>query len=208
MQKIIDGRAVPAELSLYEQRANSADHRPGLTGRDGADQKFSTRLMCKMVVWLPRDARTADRNGTLYVRTDTDALLVALNVKDERLWVENCDQLRRWTAEHARRLQRLSEDKKCEQRPRAKFQGRREAAALKYRRRLDSLCHEVAAHLANFAARRRFAVVRYDDTMQQYCPRLPWGKLRDLIEQKLDERGIQFERPDAKAGAAANDKPS
>jgi hypothetical protein len=201
VSQLLEGKAVSAELALYERRVNGGDHRPSRSERDGGGQQYATRLMCKMVMWLPRKEAASGKAGTLFVRTDSESLLLALDIKGERLWVENCDQVRRWTAEHYRRLNRWSEDQKAKQRPHAKHQGRRETAAEKYRRRLDSLCHEVSSHLAEFAGRRRYAVVRYDDSNQSYCTQFPWAKLRGQIEHKLSERGIQFERCDGEEDA-------
>ena len=192
--QLLNGEAVGAELALYEQRVNGGDHRPSGSERDRGGQQYATRLMCKMVMWLPRKTDARDNSGTLFVRTDSESLLLALDPKGERLWAENCDQVRRWVAEHQRRLSRWNDDQKAEQRRSAKHQSRREIAAKKYQGRLDSLCHEVSAHLATFARRRRYAVVRYDDSNQSYCTQFPWAKLREQIKQKLSEQGIQFER--------------
>lgn len=192
VRQLLAGEAIGAEMALHERRSHGNDHRPQSTGRDSGGQKYVSRLMCKMVLWLPRK-EAKGKTGTLFVRTDSESLLLALDVKGERLWVENCDQAKRWTAEHSRRMNRWSDDQKAEQRPIAKYQSRRESAALKYRHRLDSLCHEISAHLANFAARRRYATVQYDDSVQSYCSQFPWAQLREQIRTKLDERGIQFD---------------
>lgn len=193
VHQLLDGKAIRSEMSLYWRRSNGNDHRPKGKGRDSGGQKCASRLMCKMVMWLPRKEAVDGKKGTLLVRTDSDSLLIALDIKGQKLWIENCDQVRRWTAEHARRLNRWNDDQKAEQRPVAKYQSRRESAALKYRRRLDSLCHEVSTHLANFAARRRYATVQYDDSLQSYCVRFSWALLRERIKTKLDEHGIHFE---------------
>jgi len=201
--QIVRGEAAAAELALYERRTGQAGHRPGIAGRDAGGQKTTARLMAKLVAWFPRPP-AREGSGTLYVRTDSDALLIALDVKDERLWVHNADQVRRWTAEHARRVQRWSDDQKAEQRPQARFASRRQAAVLKYRNRLDSACHEAAAQLIGFARRRRFAAIRYDDAVQSYCTRFPWEKLRRLVAEKADAAEIRFERPgDAETPATA-----
>lgn len=62
-RQIVAGNAVPGELALYRRR----DH-----------------LFCKIVAWIPRQATDTRREGVLSVRTVEDALLVALNTKDER----------------------------------------------------------------------------------------------------------------------------
>ena len=204
VHQLLAGEAIKAELALYEKRSNSGDHRPQSTGRDGGGQKSASRLMCKMMMWLPRKETTKDKTGTLFVRTDTESLLLARDAKGKRLWVDNCDQVRRWTAEHKQRMSRWSDDQKAERQPTAKFRSRRETASLKYKHRLDSLCHEISAHLAEFAGRGRYAAVRYDDSSRSYCVQFPWAKLRERIQIKLDEQGIQFEWSSAAKKAEAS----
>ena len=167
------GEAIPGEAALYQR---------------------GSRLMCKMVAWLPR-ATAAEKpaESELRVATSKDALLVAVNLKDEKLWTYDGDHLRRWSAEHRKQLQRWSEDQKYETRPVPTFAERRAAAARKYRDRMDSATHEIAAQLADYAARRRFSVVRYDDTERGFCMGFPWYRLRTLIEEKLSVRDIGFQ---------------
>ena len=43
------------------------------------------------------------------------------------------------------------------------------------------------------AARRKFAVVRYDDSVRSYLEAGPWARLRQLIGEKLDAAGIRLE---------------
>ena len=150
-------------------------------------------VMCKMVAWLPRAAAIPSHEGTLIVRTDAEALIVALNLKDERLWTYHGDQARRWSAEHRRFVARLADDTKAEHRPVAPFAARREAAAHKYRDRMASLTHQVSAMVAGYAKRRKFAGVRYDDAMRDFCPQFPWFALRAKIAEKCDAAGIEFE---------------
>jgi hypothetical protein len=171
LKQIIDGSARPGELSLYQQ---------------------SNLIMCKIVAWLPRGI-SPERAGTLYVRTDSAGLLVALNAKEHRLWNYHGDHILRWSAEHRKQLQRWSDDEKAEQRPVPPFAQRRENAARKYRSRMHSACHQVSAMIAGYAVRRRFAVVRYDDKVRDFCPQFPWFRLRELIAEKLDAAGITFD---------------
>jgi hypothetical protein len=172
MRKIISGQAIRGELNLL---------------RRGSD------IICSAVTWLPRPARQEERTGVLTVRTSTDSLIVAFNAKDERLWIYNGDQLRRWQAEHQRQLQRWAEDTKAEHRPIAPFAERRADAVRKYRNRLATACHEVASLIVNYAARRRFAAVFYDDSVHTYCEAFPWFELKSKIIQKCDAAGVLFE---------------
>lgn len=168
---IAKGSAVQGELAIYER------------GRD---------VMVKMVTWLERPAgMAAIADKVLPVRTSTDELLVALDAKSERLWKYNGDHLRRWSAEHREQLQRWSEDAKYEQRPVPAFAERREQAAAKYHRRMQSAAQEIAAQLTGYAARRKFASIRYDDAVQTFAE-LPWFALRERIAAKCDEAGIEF----------------
>jgi len=47
--------------------------------------------------------------------------------------------------------------------------------------------------IAGYAERRRFASVRYDDRVQEFCPQFVWAKLRSLVAEKLDAAGIELE---------------
>jgi hypothetical protein len=197
--------AMVGELALYRQRANAAAHRSGVAGRDSGGQKAYYRVICKMVAWLPREP-TSKGEGVLFARTDKDSLLIALNAKEEKLWVLNSDHVRRWEAEYRRKLERWSNDQKAENRP-PKFQSRREADSMKYRRRIHSACHEAAVQLVNYAARRRFGVIRYNDGTRDFVGQFPWDLLRGLVREKADAKGITFELVDA-SGAVAEDGPA
>ena len=188
---IVQGRAIQSEITLIRQRVSGGSNRssPG-TQRDGGGQRFSTRLMCKIVGWFPRTPKK-DRTGTMFVRTDADSFLVALDVKQQKLRVWNCDHVRRWISEHTRRINRLSDDQKAEQRPLAKFQSRREADAWKFRNRIDSCIREAVAQVAGVADRMRFAEVKLDDTDRSYFgARFDWSGFLGRLKTKLDELGI------------------
>jgi hypothetical protein len=149
-------------------------------------------LLVKLVGWLKREEKKADKPGmTLIVRTGADHLLSALDVKEERLWIENCDHVARWISEHRRNLQRWSEDQKAEQRPVASFAERRFHATEKYHHRMQSAIQEVAAHVSNFAQRRHASIVRYDDT-ERWLPDFPYAAFEARLRMNLDEREITF----------------
>jgi hypothetical protein len=136
-RQIAEGEAVAGELAIYD--------------RGG--------VMVKMAAWLPRQESQAARSDVLSVRTGKDCLLIAFNAKDETLWRYNGDHLRRWAEGHRNQLHRWSEDLKFEQRPVPSFDERRRAAVRKFRDRMDSATHEIAAQFAGYAARRHFAQV-------------------------------------------------
>lgn len=170
-RQIVSGGAVQGELALMSRDKD---------------------IMCKLVAWLPR-GESKERSGVLTARSTAEELLVALNAKDEKLWTYNADHIVRWGMEHRRQIQRWAEDQKAEHRPVPPFAKRREDAAAKYRRRMDSACHQVAAMLLGYAERRCFAQIRWDDSDQSYAPQFPWFKLRTLIAEKADAKGIRFE---------------
>jgi hypothetical protein len=175
IDQMIDGSATRGQMALYEK---------------------GKVLMCKMVSWLPREKDTiaADaRTGTLMIRTANDSLIVAANAKNDQLWTYHGDHIRRWSAEHRVQLQRWSDDHKAEHRPVPPFAERRQAAAVKYRNRMNSACHEVAALVAGYAQRRRFAAVSYTDAVRDFCPTFPWYQLRQLLAEKLDAAGLAFD---------------
>ncbi len=77
----------------------------------------------------------------------------------------------------------------------------------KQHRRVTSAIQEVAAHVASFAARRKFAAVVYDDSGRGFMgDGFPYFQLADRLAVNLDERGIEFDyRGD---GAAYKKKPA
>jgi hypothetical protein len=172
VEQMVKGEAICGECAIY---------------------KRGTATMAKMVAWMPRPQGRAEKSGTLIVRTSSDSLLVAVNAKDERIWVWNADQVRRWHAEHRWQLGRWAEDQKAENRPVPDFAERRSAATRKYRNRMEAACHQASGYVAGYAARRRFEAVSYDDRVRDYCEDFPWARLRSLLGIKLDGAGIRFE---------------
>jgi len=170
-RQIASGAAVPGEAAIYQR---------------------GTALMVKLVAWLPRATVTDKREGTLIVRTAPDALLIAVNSKDERIWTYHGDHLRRWAAEHRKQLQNWADDQKYESRPVPAFAERRHAAAVKFSDRMGSALHEIAAQLVGYAVRRKFSSVELDDNARSYIEAFPYFRLRVLIAEKLDAAGIEF----------------
>lgn len=170
LRQLASGEATPGEAAIYAR---------------------GEALMIKLVAWLRRPAAPVDRRGTLTLRTVQDVFLAAFGSKGERLWVYNGDHLRRWSAEHTRQLRRWSEDSGRESRP-APFAARREAAVEKYRNRMDSAAHQIAANVARYAAERNYAAVQYDDSERSYCKDLPWFRFKTLLQEKLSALGVEF----------------
>ncbi|HTA71925.1 MAG TPA: hypothetical protein VK776_26765 [Bryobacteraceae bacterium] len=172
VSKIVSGEAVRSELIIY-QRSND--------------------IVCKFLAWLPRPTLQEHRSGILTVRTAAHALIVAFTATDEQIWTYNGDQLRRWQAEHRVRLQRWAEDSKAEHRPAPPFAERRTNAVRKYRDRMATACHTIGSLVVNYAIRRQFAAVRYDDSDRTYCEQFPWFELKLRIAEKCDAAGLDFE---------------
>ena len=188
---IVSGAAVQGELAIFRRRAGESRLDQGQQRERENGARVSFDIFVKLVAWLPRKPR-GERSGVLYVRTDKDSLLLALDAKDERIWYLHADHVRRWQAEHRRWLNRWSDDRKAEQRPDATFAARRSAAVVKHRRRIEAFLKQAAAQLAGFAARRNFAEVRYNDAERGYCAEFPWYALAEKLRNKLDESCITF----------------
>jgi hypothetical protein len=189
---LVSGAAIRGELSILRQRVGGNENRNGMTDRDSGAQRAHFRVMLKMVGWFPR-SRRAPAAETLLVRTGQSAFLIAVDGSGRRIWRLNADHVRRWTVAHRRRLQRWSDDQKVEERPRASFQSRREAAALLFRRRVDTFQNEAAAQLAEFARRKKVATILFDDSDRDYFEQFDWTGFRQRLLTKLDELGIAFE---------------
>lgn len=171
---ILRGYAVPGEAALYE--------------------KGST-LMCKLVAWLPRRAQDGNYgDNVLFVRSTPDALLAALNVKEEKLWQYHASHIHNWIAEHRRRLQEWADDSKAEARPHPALNARRAAAATKYHHRMNTCADQAASYLVRYAVRRKYGVLRYDDSDKSWCPLFVWFKLEDRIKTLCDEFNVRFEK--------------
>lgn len=182
VRRIESGEAEQGQMDIYAQ------------GKD---------IMCKMVAWIPRRTAVAAGPDTLLVRTGEESLIVALNAKDSVLWTYNGDQIKRWIAEHSKRLQRWSEDAKAEHRPDPPFAERRKFATERFHRRMANACHSIASMIVGYAVRRRFAAVRYDDQIRDFCPEFVWFALADKIIEKCDAAGLAFERVETKQEAEA-----
>jgi hypothetical protein len=187
------GQRYRPQLAAFRQMVEGSAKRGELALFRHADGE----IICKMVAWLPRLPAGKNMDGTLSVRSTADALLVALDRNGENIWTYNADHLRRWSAEHARFVQRYAEDQGAARWATPPFASRREAAVNKYRNRMASATHEIAAALANFSARRKYASVLYDDSERGFCPQFPWFELFEKLRYKLDGFGIGLERASA-----------
>jgi len=205
LRHVVSGAGKIAEVVFLEQDAQASDHRAGAERRDpGGAPRRATRIMAKIVLWLP--VQTRDRSGVLYVRTAKDALLTWCSVADTKgaelgdeaatVYPYNADHVRRWVAEHRSRLQRASDDLKREKRwPKAVREAQvaaREPWVEKFHRRMDSLTHEASAMIARIADGRKVATVIYDDSERRYVDSFPWHALKTKMQYKLEGLGIEF----------------
>lgn len=195
LERLLAGEGQLGEMAIYRVRAGGGDHRNGEVSRDANGERTLWRYMAKFAAWIPRTLST-ERAGTLFVRTDSDSLLVALDAKDERLWVVNADRLRQWSVKHARWQQRAADDRKAETRTPAsqrRLRNRQQrGGAEKHRARVNSFVQETAAHLVAFAQRRKLARIEYNDDVKTFVRNFPWEQLRSRIAQKCEEVGIEF----------------
>lgn len=195
-RQIVSGEAVKGEIAIYRKRAGETSNDGGVRDRENG-QRVSYDVFVKMVAWLPRPTQAdRGRTGSLFLRTAQDALMVAVDTEGERIWTLHHDHVRRWQAEHAKRLQALSDDQKAEQRPDPSFGARRAALIEKQHRRMDTAIKEAARQIANYARRRRVAEVVLDDTERRFAASFPWHALKSRLTTVLDEFKIPLrERP-------------
>jgi len=203
---LICGSAITIERHAGERDSSTPTATPG-----GGNTTHS-EVRVKIVGWFP--AEQAGPAGTLRVNTTADALLVAVTPEGDRIWTYNADHAKRMVAAHARHMQqlhRLADDTKAERRkPRYEGLPYREMVAARSRKdndRMTTLCHEVSAGLAAFAARQRVSQVLYNDTVRSFVYSFPWAKLRTMLQQKLRAKGIELivSAPAAADKAASTD---
>lgn len=196
LEMVIDGEAATTELSLYRKPANSGDNRNGIVERKaGGGARVHYRVWAKIVAWFPK-GKTKEREGTLEVCSARDKLLTATH--GARVWSYNADHVRRWIVAHARRLDRISEDRKAERRlPRRRalqLQDHVDKMVHKFHCRMNTFLHQISSHLAGFAGRCGVARVMWNDADTSYVRTFPWHQLRTMMEMKLDALGIAFVR--------------
>lgn len=173
LRKLASGELLGGEASIY--RGNRGD------------------IMVKIAYWKPIEKHET-QSGELLVRTDADSFLVALNAKDERLWILNGDRIRQVLVKHDRGQQRLREDLKFERRPTTKIEQQdNQRICRKQRDRVKSFVQETAAQVVGYAKRRHLATIKCDLTMRDYFRHFPWFELELRLRQKAEEAGIEIE---------------
>jgi hypothetical protein len=172
VRSIASGDSVQGELAIYPKDKD---------------------IIVKMVAWIPRkESVSKQQSGTLRARSAKDALIIAVDEKDERIWTYHADMVPRWAAEHRKRLQAWSDDSKAEQRPVPAFAQRRNEASVKYHRRVNTAADQAARYLVNYARRRRFASISFDDSDRSFCADFVWFKFVSRMQTLCDEYGMEF----------------
>jgi transposase len=191
-EKIAAGDAIASQLSLRQKTVRESDGRNGMRTGDRVDR----RVICSILFWLPRNPINEQARGTLFVRTDSDALLIALNTRQDKLWVKNADRVRDWLFQHRRWLQRVADDSKFERRhPRRR---RRRTLleyglrATKYRSRLKTYIDQTAAEVIGYAVRRQFRTLNYNDSDRRFLSAFPWQQLLSALKLKAEFEGLEF----------------
>jgi hypothetical protein len=195
LQKAAAQSELLGEVSLCLRMVGNSHHNGGRArAQPGANRK-KTEIIAAVSILLPRD-QSVREDKTLIVKTSKDRLWQVLLEGREQLWDLNEDQAKRWVTAHRARLFRVSQDRKFERcRPRkerAGLNGLTNDLSKKYEDRLADWAHKAARMLVNFARRQRCCRIEYDDRETDFCPGLPWFKLRSMCEQKSQECGIEF----------------
>lgn len=176
LRQLIDGTAIAGEASIY---------------RKGKE------TLVKIVGYFPRKAGSEQRSGKLHVRTDWESFIVALNDKDERLFVINGDRFKKTVVKHKRWQQRFREDQKMEERQPRRVRKSRltpmQDGSDKFLKRQDSFVKERAAQIVNYAKRRRLSEITYDDSDRRFFgDNFPYYIFEQRIVTLCDEAGIRF----------------
>src|SRR5262245_8469993 len=115
IEQLIAGKARACELAIHERRVTASAHRPGIESAvAGGGQKSMSRIMVKLVAWLPR-TEYHPKDKTLLVSTMKDAFWGAV-VEGTDPWLLHAHHVQRWIVAHSKRLQSLSDDQKFERR--------------------------------------------------------------------------------------------
>ena len=196
-KKLLAGEAFGCELSLK-----------GL--KPAGLPRSATELIANLRLELPI-TDTQDGSGSLYVATDDKSFLYA-RVNNRKLWRINADQLPkqfralsstlanvpRWIERHDERLQRLADDRKFETRT---DQSKSEAIALvrarlveRQNNRINSFVETTTAAVTNYARRRHYAQILYNDRNRNWfgSAHFPWARLEERLRQKAEANGLKF----------------
>lgn len=192
LRLVAAGELECGEVKLVEQAASSGDHRS--TGGERGATRRRSRLMVKVAVWRPRQAASGlDPARVLHASTGESFFLQHYMEHDPEPQLLHEDQVRRWVAEHARRLQRESDDLRTLPPDRRENLVRGRGARLRLQRdRMSEHTKKLAALLRNAAVRRHCGVIQFTDKVRTYVHSYPWHALRERLQQVCDEAGIEL----------------
>jgi hypothetical protein len=193
--QIVSGEAIKGQLDIYRVAAGTGSHRRTIREKmPGGGQTKRSRIMVKLVAYLPRSAAPEGREGILTVRTGRKALIVASVSPDERPWLYHANHVRRLIYEHNRKLQAINDDLKAEARPASPaLRDRLDAMCYRHRCRIDSELRRLASMVAKYAVRRKCADLVYNDSDHRYfSDGAPWDTLRRYIAEACDREHVDF----------------
>lgn len=197
LEKCISGEYGVVEATIYRKPARKSDHRSAVESKRPA-----TRIMAKIVAWIPIEARAAKLDQRFFsIKSDKDSFLYGILENRETPWVLNADHVRDWCYQHSRNLRRLAQDRKAEQRvPRQRRLRRNrelDQRCNKHHNRIKTFTDSAARMVVNFAVRNRVTKLKYDDTERGYFASqeasFPWAALESRLKQLCFETGITFE---------------
>ena len=180
------------ELVLYYRPASIGDHRQS---QQAAGKHW--RIFAKVICVLP--LTTQETAGTMYVRTDRDSLVLVVDARSKPVWVYHADHARRLVSKHIahlKRLQKFQDDAKTHcgvsQHRRRSYREMLARVSAKDCRRIKSVVHEAAAALVNYASKKRFSSVEYNDDERGFAESFNWHELRRAIQSRCHAHGIGF----------------
>ena len=184
LEQLMAGEALPGEATVYEVGARPGDNRPESSSR--------SRLMVKMVLWLPR-RELREASGRMLVEGTPDEFLVA-SVGEGSRWVLNGDRIRTQVVGYDRARKRRAEDLKHEKRwpawRRETWLRESREAAKRQQHRLSTYCHEVSLMVAERARRAGVAEIVLDLSRARFVSPFPWRLLQEMLSYKANERGM------------------
>lgn len=195
-QALINGDAEGGQMDLIETKVSKGARRKSGEQSDAVSgQKDTIGVKVKISGWFPKSP-IKDLSGTLVVRTDQQAFIVATPDDGRReSWTLHGQHVARSVSRHRQWLQVQSDDRKFERRkpPRK---------ASRYNRGTGRRCdnhqdvmknwiHESTRQLTNVASRLRMACVMFSKDETGF-ESFPWHVWESTLANKLDAVGIAY----------------
>lgn len=206
-QRLLTGIAEGGQLDILETRTSSSARRKHGTKTDStAGQKSTIGVTLKISGWFPK-AEVRELAGTLQVRTDATAFIVACPEDGTRqAWTLHAQQITRAIARHRRWLAAVSDDRKFEKRKpsrkAARYNRGTGGRCDNHKDVIDNWVHESTRQLANLAIRLKMACVVFTKA-ETSVESFPWFVWESTLANKLDAAGIAYtgSKPDTAASA-------